>query len=51
MKRKDLVIDLMVKTATSPHLKGKCQEDPIELVNTATSYVHSYFMDMVLKEA
>jgi 1A family penicillin-binding protein len=53
MKRKDLVIDLMVKNDYLTASEGKsAKKESIDLVETPpTSYVHSYFMDMVLKEA
>ncbi|HZJ58470.1 MAG TPA: PBP1A family penicillin-binding protein [Clostridia bacterium] len=53
LKRKDLVLDLMVKNGYLTDNEGKnAKEEPIELVETPPiGYVHSYFMDMVLKEA
>ena len=53
MKRKDLVIDLMVKNGYLSQVEGeKVKKEPIELIETAPdNFVHSFFMDMVLKEA
>ncbi|MFY9177205.1 MAG: PBP1A family penicillin-binding protein [Caldicoprobacterales bacterium] len=53
MKRKDLVIDLMVKNGYLSQEEGeKAKKESIELVETPPdNLVHSFFIDMVLEEA
>ncbi|NLN42083.1 MAG: PBP1A family penicillin-binding protein [Clostridiales bacterium] len=53
MKRKDLVIDLMVKNGYLSQEEGEeAKKESIELVETPPDdLVHSFFIDMVLEEA
>lgn len=53
MKRKDLVLDLMVKNEyLTPDEGNKAKEEKISLVETPVeSHIHNFFIDMVIKEA